>query len=522
MKASLLSTTALITMLFTASHAFSYYGVLERVDMEGVSVLEEDDVADIYQKFMDREINQKDLEEIRNLTSTVYTKKGFPFVKVETSMGEDGSSVTVKVVEGYLKEIYWKGSDDPDYVINQFIEHFKNKPVFNLAEFQGYLLRINDMNTRKVSAVLDKYTDEDGYAVEGAFTVTLLEDIEKKGTLNITIDNNAAKQLERNEITTSLRLNDAMTKNEKLALTYTKALGNDIVNAVSGSYEKLLNVHGTKVNYSFNAGTQYPIGLLSDLDFVNKTNSHSIGISHPFIHTPTNELNVFADFTMKDVKTDMLSSSLYEDNIRTVSLGVSGEFADRFNGRNSYSAEMVQGLDILDSSETSGNANASNSNAKQLFNKVKMQYSRNQFLPYNFSYFGRIKAQMTGSSLLLSEKFTVGGIDCGRGYNPSEFSGDQGACSVSELRYTYKTPIDDLILQPFVHYDYGKVHDVLRTSGVKSDANASSVGGGSKFSLPMNFSGMVVSSKAVNKKISASRKVKRPKVMFMLGYDYNF
>ncbi|OJV12153.1 MAG: hypothetical protein BGO27_05385 [Alphaproteobacteria bacterium 33-17] len=515
--------SSLFLMASTAlNHTHANSGALEQIDLEGVTVLEENELTGIYEQFMEREINEKDVKEMENLLSSVYMKKGFPFVKVYSETSPNGDAINFRVVEGYLKEIYWQAEDsEPDYIIRQMIDKYKNNEAFNLKDFQDNLIIINSMNTRKISAILDKYKDENGNEVEGAFSITLVEDLLKMGTVSIAFDNNASKQLERNQLTTSVKFNDLISKNERLNLAFTKSLLSNDMNAFSGSYEKMINMYGTTVDYSFNAGAQYPIGLLSELDFINKTNSNSFGVTHPFYKTLTEGMYGNINFAMKNVDTKMLGSKLYSDKIRTLSLGVYGDKMDSYNGKNTYSAVFIRGLDMFGASEANSSL-SSNTSAKQEFSKLKLGLSRNQFLPYDFSFFTRLKGQVSGDSLLLSEKFTMGGAECGRGYNPSEFSGDAGICSIAEIRQTYKTSIDNLIFQPFVHFDTGQVHDVIRTSGVKSKATASSYGGGTKFTLPMNFSGVVSSSKGVNRKNYAGTKAKRPKMTFMLGYDLDF
>jgi hemolysin activation/secretion protein len=91
-------------------------------------------------------------------------------------------------------------------------------------------------------------------------------------------------------------------------------------------------------------------------------------------------------------------------------------------------------------------------------------------------------AQKSFSPLLLTEQFGLGGDHFGRGFDPSEITGDDGVAGAVELQYTRDPGLSFLkSYQLFTFYDAGAVWQRAPGSGHQS---LSSVGGGVRLWLP--------------------------------------
>lgn len=93
---------------------------------------------------------------------------------------------------------------------------------------------------------------------------------------------------------------------------------------------------------------------------------------------------------------------------------------------------------------------------------------------------------MSSNALLSSEEFSVGGIGLGRGYDPSEITGDEGVAAKVELQWNDPVKVTSKFLdsyQLFGFYDVGKVwNDDATTASQKVDSLAS-VGAGIRLDL---------------------------------------
>ena len=68
------------------------------------------------------------------------------------------------------------------------------------------------------------------------------------------------------------------------------------------------------------------------------------------------------------------------------------------------------------------------------------------------------RGQLANDALLASEEFGVGGINSGRGYDPSEIVGDDGISGSVEVQWNEPYPVSYLEdYQLFGFYDIGKV-----------------------------------------------------------------
>jgi hemolysin activation/secretion protein len=70
-----------------------------------------------------------------------------------------------------------------------------------------------------------------------------------------------------------------------------------------------------------------------------------------------------------------------------------------------------------------------------------------------------VTGQTFGNRLLTPEQFGVGGSQFGRGYDPSEITGDSGVAGKVELQYNRQHQIKDFVVptQYYGYWDIGKV-----------------------------------------------------------------
>jgi hemolysin activation/secretion protein len=120
----------------------------------------------------------------------------------------------------------------------------------------------------------------------------------------------------------------------------------------------------------------------------------------------------------------------------------------------------------------------------------------------NLGLYAAVTAQTSfGDPLLSAEQFGVGGATFGRGYEPSELTGDKGIAVKVELQYNQQLKPIASELQYYGFYDVGVVGDVLANAGVPSSQSLASVGGGVRYDLPCGFSGLFEVAKPLTKPV---------------------
>ena len=111
------------------------------------------------------------------------------------------------------------------------------------------------------------------------------------------------------------------------------------------------------------------------------------------------------------------------------------DFRDDLRGLSTIRLGLRQGLSILGASEE-GDQELSRQGGDPQFTSVNIFGSRYQPLIHRFGLYLSAAGQYAFNKLLNDELFRVGGDTYGRGYDPSDLSGDSGFGFGAELQYT--------------------------------------------------------------------------------------
>jgi hemolysin activation/secretion protein len=226
-----------------------------------------------------------------------------------------------------------------------------------------------------------------------------------------------------------------------------------------------------------------PGDRLSILDIEGQSSSVSAQLSYPIMRQRDENWWVTGGFAYKNSKTDIGSDRLYEDRLRVLSFGTRYNFVDGASGLNSISVTYDQGLDILDNRKT-GSQDLSRRDGQSDFSKFVATASRLQELPQNTQALVTFQGQYSGDPLLSSEEFGFGGGVLGRGYDPSEITGDRGFALSLELRKNYELKNTGQ-LQPYAYAEYGKVWNIDPSD--ENEISATAAGLGLRYFAPQEF-----------------------------------
>ncbi|MEM6780566.1 MAG: ShlB/FhaC/HecB family hemolysin secretion/activation protein, partial [Pseudomonadota bacterium] len=185
------------------------------------------------------------------------------------------------------------------------------------------------------------------------------------------------------------------------------------------------------------------------------------------------------------------------DRIRALRAGARYDFLDTILGVavNAIDVEVSQGLGILGASEE-GRANLTRAEGDPQFTKIEAEIQRLQRIDEDFNLLLIGRGQWSADPLLSSEEFSVGGIGLGRGYDPSEITGDDGIAAKAELQWNspYATDLDYIDgYQVYSFFDVGTVWDQDPTTNDQKRDSISSTGAG----VRVNFTGQTQADLAV-------------------------
>ena len=121
------------------------------------------------------------------------------------------------------------------------------------------------------------------------------------------------------------------------------------------------------------------------------------------------------------------------------------------------------------------------------FSTLKASVERLVEVNDDFSVFLKASGQISATPLLASEEFAIGGLTFGRGFDPSEFTGDSGFGLTGEFRYSQTIEILDTLFDAefYAFADYGLVSN--KGLGQPGKEDIASAGGGIRLFLPDQY-----------------------------------
>jgi hemolysin activation/secretion protein len=213
-------------------------------------------------------------------------------------------------------------------------------------------------------------------------------------------------------------------------------------------------------------------------DYETQSRTFTLGIAYPLLRGRDMNLRLGLTFEHRNSDAFLLDSRYTRDRLRTLSANADFDFSDALGGVTQIIPTLSRGLKIF--AATDKDSDAANTLAPAEFWKLDLYVSRNQQLPYNFSLFAAAEAQFADESLSSYNKFSLGGSQFGRGFDPGVMEGDNAFAVSLEPRWTWR-PTDATAVQPFAFIDWGTVWTAKSVAGAPDEEHASSFGGGLRF-----------------------------------------
>ena len=287
---------------------------------------------------------------------------------------------------------------------------------------------------------------------------------------------------------------------------------------LSLGYSQNIGAEGTVASVNASITSTSPGFELSEFDVRGTSRSMSFALTHPFIRSRTENLNMSLRLDINNTERhDNVSIDAIEDRLRVIRLGGNYQFADRFVGINVISAEISRGLDILNARKRDS-ANLTRARGRPEFTKATASIMRIQRLSRNFELFASVSGQKSADILLSGEEFGIGGVAYGGAYDGSEIIGEEGLAGKLELRYnSSRAPSSAQGYQLFTYYDVGRVWDWDNTAVRDRIRSLASIGMGIRVDLNENISGSAEIALPLTRTIDSEGN-KDPRFFFTLSH----
>lgn len=474
--------------------------VLHSLTVEGSTVYGTAALQDIWAGLVGKEITLGEAQSIADRITVRYRNDGYILSRaIIPAQRISGGVLKIQVIEGYIKDFRIDGkfsggmeSDGPISGTKSKLAAYARKiaavrPV-TAEVMERYLLLANDLPGITAQAVLAPAAgDEPGAA-------TLILQVKRKALdFFSSTDNFGTRFSGPYQGQVGAIANSPLGLAERFSIRGINTLFDwNELHYFEGSYDEDIGNEGTKVGLGVSYSASRPGYTLQTYKIHGTTLTGSLRVTHPFIRSRTMNWFMSGSLDVTEVKTDnRLFEIVSKDHLRVARIGSSFDFVDRFRGVNLLSVQVSEGLPVL--GYTKRGANSSRPEASGDFFKVSGEISRLQslFMP-GLNLYLAAQGQWSANKLLSSEEFGVGGSVFGRGYDPSEITGENGVATKVELQYG--RPLNLRFLhgyQFFGFWDYGRIWNYDKADKLAGSDTQSlmSAGGGVRLNFIENLSG---------------------------------
>lgn len=437
---------------------------LDRLNIEGVSAYPQDELGNVFADKIGQTITLADLYAIAAELTRKYRNDGYILTQVVVPPQTiDGGAARLRVVEGYIAQVDVRGEGD---YINDAVTLARGYSVLvsadsaalNVRQLERTLLMINDIPGVSARGILSPSETTPG----AADLLVIVERDTFEG--QVSIDNYGSRFLGPVQFGLAAAENGLFGINERISGQFVYAPDEDLADELlylGAGYDMPVGTYGTMLNVTANYSNTEPGYTLEQFDADGDSRFISVGFSHPFVRTRNFNVTGHASIDWRNVDTDNNIEADRKDHIRAARVGTRVEFIDTLMNvaYNVFDIELGHGLKVLNAS-TDTDTNVSRPGADWDFFKMEAEYQRLQRVTSKFNVLFAVKGQMADEALWSSEEFGLGGVNYGRGYDPSEVVGDDGIAGKIELQWNQPAKLAALEnYQLFGFYDAGVVWD---------------------------------------------------------------
>lgn len=458
---------------------------LNSIEMTGVTAYSPGQLQGVYANKVGQTITLADVYGIASALTTKYRNDGYILTQVVVPPQTiEGGNVKLQVVEGYVDTVTVEGQDQENALklIRQYAGRIRDGHALNVRTLERWLLIINDLPGVEARSILSPSPSQAGGA-----DLRVITSRDPYDAL-LAIDNYGSRYLGPMQVSAAASANSFFGNNEMITgQSVVAPQFNDTFELFyfAAAYQQPVGTLGTKAIVNFSNTNTEPGYDLSPFEVHGRSQSFSAKLRHPFIRTRNENLYGHVLFDWRDVDSKNNLEATREDRIRALRAGGRYEFLDTVLGVgiNSIDLELAQGVDVFGSSDD-GDANLTRPLADTDFTKLNAEIQRLQRVTSKVNLLGVLRGQWSADPLLSSEEFGIGGINIGRGYDPSEIVGDDGVAAKLEVQWNKPYQWDFVQnYQLFAFYDIGKVWQQDATASIDKVNSLASAG----FGLRMDF-----------------------------------
>ncbi len=400
---------------------------LNRVIITGNTVFTDEELQAIFSSSLHKTISIADLQTLVQKITTLYRERGFILSRGLLPPQEiKNGTVKVEVVEGFISTVTVTGTPGgARKLIEEYGQHILQSKPLNLNVMQREILLANDLPGISVKAVIIP-----SKTVPDSADLTLVAD-NKVITGGISQDNYGTRYLGPIQSSLLLAANSIFVGGDTTSATITVTANEKELQYYNLSHTEPLNSKGLNLTVGTSYTATQPQFLLEPVEIVGLSASFYANLTYAMIRSRERNLSLHAYANYQNVTSTILATPLYQDRIRSLTLGATYDTSDRWSGSDNFALDVIHGFPILGAKMHS---EQSRPDGRAEYTRVTGSFSRLQPIHNQISVYTSFNGQYSFQPLLAAEQYSVGGPIYGRGYGPSEIVGDEGLAGKIELR----------------------------------------------------------------------------------------
>ena len=438
---------------------------IKNFNIEGNTVLPEEDIQAVLKTYKNRDLTFGDLLEIESKLNRLYAEAGYinsGFIIQAQNVDRDTSTITIKALEGTLEDINVSvnGRLKESYVRSRLGRG--TKTPFNINELQEALQLLQlDPLIENLNAELSVGSRRDRWLLN--------IDVNQANAFNpsLFVNNSRTPSVGSVQGGVELRHDNILGYGDRGSFVYKLTEGSDDFDtSYTFPFNSLNGTVGLRYRYVESDIVEDPF---DELDIESETDEIELTVRQPIIVTAsadsTQELALGVEFSRQSNSTTLegepfpLSAGAEEsgDDIGETKISALRFFQDwtRRTRKDVFAArsQFSVGLDIFDAT-----VNDNAPDGKFFGWRGQVQWLRQLNAPNNINLLVRSDLQLSPDELVPLEQFSLGGIDSVRGYRQDLLLGDSGFFLSTEVRipfYRWSNRRSSLSVIPFV--DFGTV-----------------------------------------------------------------
>ncbi len=454
--------------------------VLQDLNIDGVTAYTPAELRTVYAGDVGKTISLARLYDLAASLTRKYRNDGYIITQVIVPAQTIQSGVVrLQVVEGSIDQVTVEGDTKGSARIQELADNLKHEKPLTARGLERQLLLINDLPGVTARSVISPSATQTGRA-----DIRIIVERDPIEYL-IGADNYGSRYLGPVQLTGAVQVNNPAGLNDKINLQTVVVPEDDELYYGYAAWTVPLNSYGTNLTLDLSHADTEPGYDLEMFDFEGYSTTYGAQVDHSFIRTRNENLSgrVRFDWRRATTRSDLGFST--EDEIRSLRLGGRYEMLSTLLGVsiNTFDIQASKGLGVFGASDEN-DSTLSRADGDPQYTKIEGEYQRLQRLGSDFNILLGVKGQLASNALLSSEEFGIGGMDYGRGYEPSEIVGDDGISGKLELQWNkplFQTTLSSS--QLFAFYDVGSVWNKDATTSADKRNSIASTGIGARTTI---------------------------------------